>query len=67
MTITLTYFRDENAMFEAFKKGLVDVFDRREQRRWASQYDFPGGDARRHRQGDTDQDADCRPACSASC
>ena len=40
-TITLTYFRDENAMFEAFKKGLVDVFMEENSGRWASQYDFP--------------------------
>jgi len=40
-TITLTYFREENAMFEAFKKGLVDVFLDENSGRWASQYDFP--------------------------
>jgi peptide/nickel transport system substrate-binding protein len=40
-SITLTYFRDENAMFEAFKKGLVDVFIDENSGRWASQYDFP--------------------------
>ncbi len=40
-TITLTYFRDENAMFEAFKKGLVDVFIDENSGRWASQYGFP--------------------------
>lgn len=40
-TMTLTYFRDENAMFEAFKKGLVDVFIDENSGRWASQYDFP--------------------------
>jgi peptide/nickel transport system substrate-binding protein len=40
-TMTLTYFRDENSMFEAFKKGLVDVFIEENSGRWASQYDFP--------------------------
>lgn len=40
-TITLTYFRDENAMFEAFKKGLVDVFMEENSGRWENQYDFP--------------------------
>ena len=40
-TISLTYFRDENAMFEAFKKGLVDVFIDENSGRWASQYNFP--------------------------
>lgn len=40
-TIRLNYFRDENAMFEAFKKGLVDVFPEGSSTRWTSQYDFP--------------------------
>ena len=39
--ITLTYYRDENAMFEAFKKGLVDVFMEENSGRWTGQYDFP--------------------------
>ena len=39
--IRLNYFRDENAMFEAFKKGLVDVFLEGSSTRWTSQYDFP--------------------------
>ena len=39
--IHLTYFRDENAMFEAFKKGLVDVFIEENSGRWAHDYDFP--------------------------
>lgn len=45
--IRLTYYRDENAMFEAFKKGLVDVFIEENAGRWTRQYDFPavtGGD-----------------------
>ena len=40
-TIRLTYFRDENAMFEAFKKGLIDVFPEGSSTRWTSNYDFP--------------------------
>ena len=40
-TMTLTYFRDENSMFEAFKKGLVDVMIEENSGRWASGYDFP--------------------------
>ena len=40
-TIRLTYFRDENAMFEAFKKGLIDVFPEGSSTRWTSDYDFP--------------------------
>jgi peptide/nickel transport system substrate-binding protein len=39
--ITLTYYRDENAMFEAFKKGLIDVLIDENSGRWANQYDFP--------------------------
>jgi peptide/nickel transport system substrate-binding protein len=39
--IRISYFRDENAMFEAFKKGLVDVFIETSSPRWATGYDFP--------------------------
>ncbi len=39
--IRLTYYRDENSLFEAFKKGLVDVFMDENSGRWTSQYDFP--------------------------
>jgi len=39
--ITLTYYRDENAMFEAFKKGLIDVLIDENSGRWANQYNFP--------------------------
>jgi peptide/nickel transport system substrate-binding protein len=39
--IRLTYYRDENALFEALKKGLVDVFIEENSGRWTSQYDFP--------------------------
>ena len=39
--VTLTYFRDENAMFEAFKKGLVDIILEENSGRWTNQYDFP--------------------------
>lgn len=39
--ITLTYYRDENAMFEAFKKGLVDVLIDENSGRWTNQYNFP--------------------------
>lgn len=39
--IRLTYYRDENALFEAFKKGVVDVFQDENSGRWASQYSFP--------------------------
>lgn len=39
--ITLTYYRDENAMFESFKKGLVDVMIDENSGRWKNQYNFP--------------------------
>lgn len=39
--IRLTYYRDENALFEAFKKGLVDVLLDENSSRWTTQYDFP--------------------------
>lgn len=39
--IRLTYYRDENALFEAFKKGLIDVFIDENSGRWAGQYNFP--------------------------
>lgn len=40
-TVTYTYFRDENAMFEAFRKGLIDVFPDNDPLRWTSGFDFP--------------------------
>ncbi|PZO73578.1 MAG: ABC transporter substrate-binding protein, partial [Mesorhizobium amorphae] len=39
--IRLTYYRDENAMFEAFKGGLLDIFMEGSSGRWRSQYNFP--------------------------
>ncbi len=39
--IRLTYFRDENALFEAFKKGLIDVHIENSASRWAGEYNFP--------------------------
>jgi peptide/nickel transport system substrate-binding protein len=39
--IRLSYFRDENTMFEAFKKGLIDVFPEGSSTRWSNDYDFP--------------------------
>lgn len=40
-SIRITYYRDENALFEAFKKGLVDVLFEENSGRWANEYDFP--------------------------
>lgn len=39
--IRLSYFRDDNAMFEAFKKGLVDVNVEANSSRWSKDYGFP--------------------------
>lgn len=39
--IRITYFRDENTMFEAFKKGLVDIHLENDPGRWSNGYDFP--------------------------
>ena len=39
--IDIAYFRDDNALFEAFKAGLVDYRDEASTTRWASGYDFP--------------------------
>ena len=39
--ITIDYYRDPNAMFEAFKAGLYDVRIEDDGARWRSDYDFP--------------------------
>lgn len=39
--IRYDYYRDANAMFEAFKKGLFDVWPESDPGRWAQGYDFP--------------------------
>jgi peptide/nickel transport system substrate-binding protein len=39
--IDIDYFRDGNALFEAFKAGLVDYREETSTARWASGYDFP--------------------------
>ncbi len=36
--IEITYYRESNALFEAFKKGLVDVYFERDPNAWASNY-----------------------------
>ena len=40
-TIRIDYFRDANAMFEAFKAGLVDFRVEDDPTRWRSGYGFP--------------------------
>lgn len=39
--IRIEYYRDANARFEAFKKGLFDVFHDGDPSHWKSAYDFP--------------------------
>lgn len=39
--IRLNYFRDDNALFEAFKSGLIDVHVEADSSRWAKDYGFP--------------------------
>jgi len=39
--IRMNYFRDENIMFEAFKKGAVDIMLETDTGRWANGYNFP--------------------------
>lgn len=40
-TITVEYFRNETALFEAFKKGIVDILIEGDPIRWGKSYDFP--------------------------
>mgnify|MGYP003115026248 CR=1 FL=1 len=39
--IRFDYFRDQSSLFEAFKKGLVDLQLETDPTRWATGYDFP--------------------------
>jgi peptide/nickel transport system substrate-binding protein len=39
--IRIDYFRDENAMFQAFRKGLVNVRIEGDPLKWKEEYDFP--------------------------
>lgn len=39
--IRFDYYRDANTMFEAFKKGLIDIRVESDPTRWTSGYDFP--------------------------
>jgi len=40
-TVRIRYFRNENALFEAFKKGDIDVFVENNANRWRNGYNFP--------------------------
>lgn len=35
------YYRDHNTLFEAFKKGLIDILAEGDPARWSQKYDFP--------------------------
>ncbi|MEM8627463.1 MAG: extracellular solute-binding protein, partial [Pseudomonadota bacterium] len=39
--VTYDYYRDTNALFEAFKTGLIDVRFEGDPARWSEQFDFP--------------------------
>ncbi|GAB4354727.1 MAG: extracellular solute-binding protein [Oricola sp.] len=40
-TITVEYFRDQTALFEAFKKGIFDIYAEGDPTHWETGYDFP--------------------------
>jgi peptide/nickel transport system substrate-binding protein len=39
--VRFDYYRDDNSLFEAFKKGLFDVISERDPGRWETVYNFP--------------------------
>lgn len=39
--IAVEYFRDTNALFEAFKRGLFHLYQERDPTQWQTGYDFP--------------------------
>lgn len=39
--VVVEYFRDANALFEAFKRGLFHIYQERNPTQWATGYDFP--------------------------
>ena len=43
--VRFDYFRDQSTLFEAFKKGLVDVYAETDPTRWATGFDFPAAAA----------------------
>jgi peptide/nickel transport system substrate-binding protein len=40
-TVTVDYFRNETSQFEAFKKGLFDVYPENDPVKWESNFNFP--------------------------
>ncbi len=51
-TVTILYFRNENALWEAFKAGIVDLRHERDPARWLDGYDFPAAKAGRIARGE---------------
>ena len=45
--VRINYIRDDNTMFEAFKKGVVTLFEEADTGRWSTGYDFPAVSAGR--------------------
>jgi len=43
--IRIEYFRNDNARFEAFKKGILNVFVEEDPNRWRTGYNFPAAKA----------------------
>lgn len=39
--ISIEYFLQENTLFEAFKKGVIDIYQEGNPTKWARGYDFP--------------------------
>lgn len=39
--IIIDYYREDTALFESFKKGLIDIFDEGDPQRWSEGYTFP--------------------------
>ena len=40
-TIKFDYYRDQNTLFDAFKKGLFDVYEESNPRTWGKSFNFP--------------------------
>jgi peptide/nickel transport system substrate-binding protein len=40
-TVTVDYFRNETSQFEAFKKGLFDVYPESDPAKWETNFNFP--------------------------
>ncbi|MEL6202543.1 MAG: extracellular solute-binding protein [Pseudomonadota bacterium] len=49
-SITVEYFRDSSAQFEAFKKGEFDIYFESDPVKWASAYNFPAAEEGRVKQ-----------------